>query len=103
MCPHDWLLVLFEIHPVGRLFPHSAGSYMSKVQGILKTLGVPDVATYTSHCFRRGSAVDILERHGLQAMLRFRQWSSPFSAASYASLDDQAAVGLALAEASDED
>ena len=103
LCPHDWLLVLFEVHPEGRLFPHSAESYMRKVQDILKTLGTPDVATYTSHCFRRGSAVDILERHGLQAMLRFGQWSSPFSAAPYASLDEQAAAGLAIAEASGED
>ena len=76
---------------------------MRKVRDIINTLGVRDVATYTSHCFRRGSAVDILERHGLQAMLRFGQWYSPFSAAPYASLDEQAAAGLALAEASDED
>ena len=103
MCPHDWLAILFEIRPEGRLFPNGASHYMSAIGAILREIGVPQADLYTSHCFRRGSAIDILERHGLQAMLRFGQWHSPLAAAPYASPDEQAAVGLALAEASDEE
>ena len=103
LCPHDWLSILFEMRPEGRLFPHSVSHYMATIASMLRELGVPQVESYSSHCFRRGSAVDILEKHGLHAMLRFGQWHSPMAAAPYASPDEQAAVGLALAEASDED
>ena len=103
MCPHDWLLIISEGQAGGRIFPHPVSYYMTAVQSMLREIGVPDPETYTSHCFRRGSAVDVLERHGLQAMLRFGRWRSPAAAAPYASLDEQTAVGLALAEASDED
>ena len=101
LCPHDWVRIMCERSPEGRLFQHAAAHYMASVQSLLRDLEVPGAETYTSHCFRRGAAVDVLERHGLQAMLRFGQWRSPGAATPYASQDEQTAIGLAITEASD--
>ena len=78
---------------------------MGGVVTLLKDLGVPQADRYTSHCFRRGAGVDVLEAHGLQAMLSFGQWSSPQSAEPYASSDEQSAraLGHAIAVCSDEE
>ena len=76
---------------------------MNSFKSILRYLDVSGADSFTSHCFRRGAAVDILESHGLSAMLRFGQWSSPQAATPYASADEQAAMDLALADHSDED
>ena len=50
-------------------------------------------------------AVDVLEKHGLQAMLACGQWQSPRSAAHYASFDemDRYVLGAMAADASDDD
>ena len=73
LCPHDWLEIICESRPAGCLFPHEPMIYMGAIQGIIRSLGIHDASMYTSHCFRRGAAVDILESHGLQAMLHFGQ------------------------------
>ena len=78
---------------------------MARIQGILSKLGIPNADEYTSHCFRRGAGVDVLETQGLKSMLEFGQWSSPQAAAPYASIDEQTAqaLGTALADQSDDD
>ena len=105
LCAHDWLLSLFDVRPTGLLFPSTSAQLMRGVVSLLVQLGVPDAAHYISHCFRRGAGVDVLEEHGLQAMLRFGQWSSPHAAEPYASADEQTAraLGQCLADASDDD
>ena len=49
--------------------------------------------------------MDVLEKHGLQAMLHFGQWSSPAAAVPYASWDAQTAqaLGTAMADESEEE
>ena len=64
---------------------------------LLDEIGVQHPERYTSHCFRRGAAVDVLEAHGLKAMLDFGQWHSPQAAEAYASRDEQTAQALAAA------
>ena len=105
LCSHPWLQIMCENHPHGLLFPRPCSSYMRGVISLLRDIGVPDANDTTSHCFRRGAGVDILESHGLRAMLRFGQWRSPQSASAYASLDEQAATGLGrlCADLSDDD
>lgn len=105
LCVHDWLDILIARHPRGPLFPDSAVKLMGGVVALLQEAGVPDAGKYTSHCFRRGAGVDVLEAGGLQAMLRFGQWRSPTSAEPYASSDEQAAqaLGTALADLSEDD
>ena len=78
---------------------------MHAVVNLRRQLQVPDATAYTSHCFRRGAAVDILEAQGLQAMLSFGQWRSPVSAAPYASFDEQCAqaLGAAVVDVSDDE
>ena len=78
---------------------------MGGVVGLLRDLGVPQLERYTTHCFRRGAGVDVLESHGLQAMLSFGQWRSPQAAEPYASADEQTAraLGHAIADCSDDD
>jgi len=72
---------------------------------ILSGLAVGGAEAYTSHCFRRGAAVDVLEAHGLTAMLSFGQWASPAAASAYATHDEQTAraLGTALLEESEDD
>jgi hypothetical protein len=105
ICPHPWIELLRSGNPHGFLFARSAASLMGGVVTLLKDLGVPQADRYTSHCFRRGAGVDVLEAHGLQAMLSFGQWSSPQSAEPYASSDEQSAraLGHAIADCSDEE
>ena len=94
LCPHSWLRIMFDKRPDGLLFTQPCSFYMKNVVVLLKRIGVPDAETFTSHSFRRGAGVDVLEAHGLHAMLRFGQWRSPQSASAYASLDEQTATAL---------
>ena len=63
--------------------------------------------SWTSHCFRRGSGVDVLEAQGVAAMVRHGDWANARSAEPYASRDEQFASALAHArwavDASDDD
>ena len=47
--------------------------------------------------FRRGSGVDILESHGVAAMVAHGEWADPRAARPYASADEQRAVSVAAA------
>ena len=78
---------------------------MGKFVSILRALQTPQAERFTSHCFRRGSGVDVLEAHGRKAMLDFGQWSTPSAAEPYATADEQTAhaMGVALADFSDDD
>ena len=72
---------------------------MSHLRPCLLEAGVPEnqLTEWTSHCFRRGSGIDILEAHGVSAMLSHGGWSHPRAAEPYATADEQHAVGLASA------
>ena len=78
---------------------------MQQVVVLLRGLGVRDADEYTSHCFRLGAGVDVLEAHGLVAMLDFGQWRTPRSAEPYATADDQTAraMGSSLIDFSDDE
>ena len=69
---------------------------MARLRPILAGTGIPNeqLHEFTSHCFRQGSRVDILEAHGVAAMVALGGWSSPQAAEPYASADGQQAVGL---------
>jgi hypothetical protein len=67
---------------------------MQQVVGLLRGLQVRDAELHTSHCFRRGAGVDVLETHGLRAMLEHGQWSTPRAAEPYASADEQTAQAM---------
>ena len=104
LCPHAWIQILTESRPSGSLFKELAQSLMRQVVELLRALGVADASVYTSHCFRRGVGVDVLETHRLKAMLEFGHWSTPRSAEPYASADEHTAqaVGCTLVDFSDE-
>ena len=99
LCPHAWVDLLAEKVPVGLCFSFSAKQLMCTLQPLLLETGIPEsaLAFWTSHCFRRGSGVDVLEDRGLRAMLAHGEWAGPRSAAPYASSDEQRAVGIAAA------
>ena len=106
-CPHLWVDYALNATSAARLFPITSAQFHLRFQVLLRAAGVPpDVCPqYTSHAFRRGVGVDILERQGLPAMLAYGQWQTPRSAASYATWDemDRQAIGTLTADASDED
>ena len=83
----------------GRCFDFTATSLMNKLHAHLLETGVPaaEIHLWTSHCFRRGSGVDMLEDKGIRAMVDHGEWSSARAAEPYASSDEQRAVALAAA------
>ena len=105
LCPHDWLEILIQLRPSGLLFRTPLHKLMRQFQDFAVACGETAVHEFTSHCFRRGAGIDVLEAHGLKAMLTFGQWSSPQAAMPYASADEQTAraLGTALADLSEED
>ena len=107
MCPHPWLAYASRRTPEGKLFDMSPATFHAEFRDLLRKVGVPasEAEQYTSHALRRGVAVDILEQHGLQAMLAYGDWKSVTSASHYASLDemDRFVVGAMAADASDDD
>ena len=70
---------------------------MQRLYPCLQATGVPhqQVHEWTSHCFRRGSGVDVLEAHGVAAMVAHGGWSDPRAAEPYATADEQHAAGMA--------
>ena len=105
LCPHPWVQILSEIRPSGNFFVQSTAQLMLLVVSMLKGLNISDAACFTSHCFRRGAGIDVLEAHGLSAMLDHGQWSSPRAAEPYASADEQTAqaMGTCLVDNSDDE
>ena len=82
---------------------------MQRLGPALTSTGIAadQLRAWSSHCFRRGSGIDMLNRAGLAAMLEHGQWRSPRSAEPYATRDEQEAALLANAvgaiDASDDD
>ena len=82
---------------------------MNRLRPLLVETGISEdtLSAWTSHCFRRGSGIDVLEQHGVSAMVEHGEWADPRSALPYASAEEQRAVSLAAAlgaiEASDDD
>ena len=72
---------------------------MSRLQPALLASGVPldEIQEWTSHVFRRGSGIDVLEERGVAALLQHGDWSDKRAAEPYASADEQAAVSQAAA------
>ena len=105
LCPHPWIEILSELRPSGCCFTKPVAHYMQQVVGLLRGLQVRDAELHTSHCFRRGAGVDVLETHGLRAMLEHGQWSTPRAAEPYASADEQTAqaMGVGAIEFSDDE
>ena len=66
LCPHPWIALLRERVPQGSCFSFSADVLMRRLRPFLPESGVPreELHQWTSHCFRRGGGVDILEQHG---------------------------------------
>ena len=104
-CLHLWLEIMRQARPSRPLFRATLNELMAQFVTVLRGLGVKQWDKFTSHCFRRGAGVDVLEAHGLQAMLCFGQWSSPQAASSYASMDEQTAqaLGETVADMSEDD
>ena len=82
---------------------------MERLRFVLLETGevVGNLPLWTSHCFRRGSAADVLRAQGVKAMIDHGEWSSSRAAEPYASRDEQDASTIALAswliDVSDED
>ena len=72
---------------------------MRRIMPFLLEDGVPDaeIPQWTSHSFRRGSAIDILEEHGVAAMVEHGSWSDKSAARPYATEDEQTATSFAAA------
>ena len=107
LCPHPWLAYAFKRTTSEALFDVSPTRFRMEFHALLKEVGVPetDIPGYTSHSLRRGAAVDILEQHGLQAMLAHGDWASPQAASHYATFDemDRHALGRLAADLSEDD
>jgi hypothetical protein len=99
LCPHPWVAVLTELVPHGRCFSFSAKCLMSRLRPFLLESGVAqdEQHLWTSHCFRRGSGIDVLEANGVAAMVAHGEWADPRAAQPYASAEEQRAVSLATA------
>ena len=63
LCPHPWVRLLQESPGSHPCFPFSASVLMRRLHPLLAQSGIPEAEArqYTSHCFRRGSGVDMLE------------------------------------------
>ena len=61
-------------------------------------IGEADLHLWTSHCFRRGSSIDVRCARGVRAMLSHGQWGSAQAAEPYASADELFAVSIAAAQ-----
>jgi len=91
LCPHMWTLA-FEELGVSSAEGMNSHEFTKKLQlsvaAALPAGDVGDVSSWTSHVFRRGSAVDILQAHGVRAMLKHGEWASETSSHAYATADE---------------
>ena len=104
LCPHAWASLIKGAMPPGKSFSLSGAEFNRRFQQLHEELGSPDVRGWTSHAMRRGMALDVLEQHGLGAMLRAGDWPSA-GVFAYASRDavEQKLVGQMFAHYSDDD
>ena len=130
LCWHLWLAALKEVRaancsPRDLLFPFSASYVTCTLQSLLLECGfsADEASLFTTHSFRRGAGVDVLEAegttcsllagdnwrrvgaYGLPGMLHMGEWAAKGSAAHYATADEQLCAGMTfnILEASDED
>ena len=109
LCARFWIAYLHECRNTGLCFNFAASTLMRRLATALQATGVPqqELSHWTSHCFRRGSGIDVLNKSGVAEMLKHGQWSSPRAAEPYASRQEQEAALLATAawviDASDDD
>ena len=91
ICPHLWCEAFAEmkINSAEGMGPTEFASKLQQSASAVLTASKLGQATeWTSHCFRRGSAVDILQAQGVTAMMRHGEWAAEGSAHAYASLDE---------------
>ena len=111
ICVHLWAEAFQELG-IRSAEGMTAGEFNRKLQAACSSVLQPDnlgyVLDWTSHAFRRGSAVDTLQSKGVEAMLRHGEWSSERAAFPYASMDEidsqrLRAACVAMVDLSDED
>lgn len=111
ICPHLWCKAFRENNIVS---PEGMGptAFTTRLQqcaaAALEASKLGQAADWTSHAFRRGSAVDILQAQGVQAMMKHGEWAAEGSARAYASLDEintehLRAACVAMIDLSDDD
>ena len=70
----------------------SAQEFTTKLQtcasASLSSCDLGYVRDWTSHVFRRGSTIDILQSKGVAAMMHHGEWGSEAAAQSYATIDE---------------
>ena len=120
LCWHLWLAALKELRQESGeshnlLFAFSAQCVTNTLQSLLLECGlsVEEASRFTTHSFRRGAGVDVLEAesttcsflaadhwrrtgmYGLPGMLRMGEWASKASSTHYATADEQSCAGMA--------
>ena len=91
ICPHLWLKAFNElgIKSAGSM---SLATFTNKLQHAANNSLSSDelgyIRDWTSHAFRRGSAVDILQTRGVAAMMKHGEWGSEAAAQAYATIDE---------------
>lgn len=91
LCPHLWTEAFDELliqSAEGITLKEFTAMLREAVSASLPVSSQGRLNDWTSHAFRRGGAVDILQSKGVQAMLQHGEWAAEASAHSYASLDE---------------
>ena len=114
--PHLWFAALKEIRNEQDGFRNLLFSLsdQSVSNTLLSLLLEDEAARFTTHCFRRGAGVDVLQAegttcsllaedswrrvgmYGLPGMLSVGEWSSKASTTHDASVDEQSCAGMAF-------
>lgn len=91
LCPHLWAKAFSELN-ITSAEGMSAAEFTDKLQECVSTVLSKDkvgyIRSWTTHVFRRGGAIDVLEAKGIKAMLEHGEWASERSSYSYARLDE---------------
>ena len=102
ICPHIWAKAFAELQ-LRSAEGMTASEFNNKLQqccsSCLSARELDYVRDWTSHAFRRGGAVDILQTKGMEEMLQFGEWASVRSASSYATPDEISSQVLRMASA----
>ena len=91
ICPHLWCEAFTEMN-ISSAEGMGPTEFTCKLQqcasATLAASKLGQVTDWNSHVFRRGSAVDILQAQGVQAMMKHGVWAAEGSAHAYATLDE---------------
>ena len=91
LCPHLWSLAFKQLQirsAEGFTLPEFNAMLQRAVENTLSTSVRGDINQWTSHAFRRGSSVDILQSKGVRDMMSHGEWMTESSAQAYATLDE---------------